>query len=228
MKKFSNNNTITDGGSTALLLGGQRSISLEYQIKPPPLYHIWYSSNWNDARYTLWSSRYILSSTPIFTAHFTSNNFFLSSRDHQLPCQLGLIWYATWLECHKSHLRIWQGGGWPRILLSSPHERVFMGLQVLLLLLCSVLLQVLLLLVCHCGCKSCSVIAGQVLLLPLCRCRVQNQTFLSHSVSFAHTPAVSGKIYIWFCHRIWKIYYLMYQQNITDDKRYITWCTSEI
>ena len=27
--------------------GGQRPISLEYQINPPPQ-HIWYSSNWND------------------------------------------------------------------------------------------------------------------------------------------------------------------------------------
>ena len=30
-----------------ILQGVHRSISLEYQIKPPPLYHMWYSSNWN-------------------------------------------------------------------------------------------------------------------------------------------------------------------------------------
>ena len=40
---------ITPREGWALGDGGQRSISLEYQIKPPPTYKIWYSSNWNGA-----------------------------------------------------------------------------------------------------------------------------------------------------------------------------------
>ena len=93
----------------ALLQGGQRSISLEYQIKPPPLYHIWYSSNWNGhmlCAHCEWIQLYIVS------MHWSVRGTPpLELKGQCKLCAYILCTYDLWMTCaralHTIYLSLW-------------------------------------------------------------------------------------------------------------------------